>query len=1004
MATYIQGIPQYIPQFQPYQPDYNFLGNILQTKQSQYDQSYKQLSKTYGTLLSSPMLREDNIMKRNEFFKMIDNDIKRISGLDLSLQQNVDSANKVFDSFFQNKDLVHDMTYTKEYQKQLQLADNYKNCTDKTCDGKYWDVGVNALHYKADEYKKADKNSAMSMSPGKYVPQINVQEKAVDYLKDLLGKGGNGGFGVENVTWSKDGRYMITTKNGANLSIPFQQIMQAVYGKDQKVIDMYNTQSYVNRKGFVQQNAEKFGSEDAAEDEYFRQLDSQFQQAQMQHDEAQAQQNMIRNRKNVLEENIKKYGSTGNDSLSKSYYAASVDDALSKDVVNHTAQTLDVAKSVFDAGEDRATRRQRADQLFARSLMNKEISESAVRAVAMTGSAEVKEDPYAMKHYDFSLDMAKLQKQYDLMDRNEQRKAVYDLNKEKALSEYKKRGSAVGPENKPIYLDRYKGTTDPTAVSEAGEIQSQYESEKATLEGSAYAYSNGYANTLQGLATDPSISKAEREYAKDTLESMFNAAKKDANGKYISAGYDKTTGKFIDPYGNEHDTPSGISSFYNAQKLYDVTKTITNINKGIKSHAMFIDGEGKTYENSYLTNQRTLSATTAAWKSNNKNIKSYGTIKLDSKELGDWNALFTSDNRLKSADDYKKEYMATHPGADQEDAMDVYNDMNEKYNKFYNQGNTTGKDVDGNPVPLVVATHGSSSFNMLGGGRSAGGATMYEFNSENVASLGNRGLSSIYYDALKPGGMITIGNAENKAEAEGQLETDKTTAKTALTQLIMDLKSGKLTKGEADFVKGQIAYMDLALSDRNTVGAHIIPPASWLKTYKGTKDNPSWADDERLLSEGIGVYADRRTAENDFTQAYKMKPYDYILNHMDVPLSDPNGGNFVIHKRDANGNITVTGDFYAYDKNGVLQPIPNSKTYSANVGGQNLYNGIMVGINEMAQANQIYTQSKGKIIKDPAKLPEIQETLRVASGGEEAPMDPNEIFTRGIQQALYGQK
>ena len=1004
MASYVQGITGYIPEYQPYRPDYNFLGNILQTKQSQYDQNYQQLSKTYGTLLNSPMLREDNIMKRNEFFKMIDNDIKRISGLDLSLQQNTDAANKVFDSFFQNKDLVHDMTYTKEYQKQLQIADNYKNCTDKTCDGKYWDVGVNALHYKADEYKKADKGSAMSMSAGKYVPQINVQDKTMDYLKDLLGKGGNGAFGIENISWSKDGRYIIKTKNGANLSVPFQQVMQAVYGKDQRIIDMYNTQSYVNRKGFVQQNAEKFGSEDAAEDEYFRQLDVQYQTAQMQYDEAQAQQNKVRNRKNILEENIKKYGSTGNDGLAKSYYGANVDDALAKDVVDHNAQTLDIAKSVFEAGEDRATRRQRADQLFARSLMNKEINESAVRAAAMTGSVEVKEDPYAKSHYDFSLEMAKLQKQYDLMDRNEKLKNVYDINKQKALMQLKKQGSAIGPENKPIFLASYKGTTDPTAISEVSESEAKLQLDQSNLETVQHEYINGYANTLLGLVIDPQASKGDKQYANDVLEDLFMTPKKDASGKYISPGYDRTTGKFVDPNGNVHDTPNDITPFYNSKNLYNLTKAATNLNKDLKSHAMFIDNQGKLLDQRYKTMNDVLAATDEQFKQNNAQVRKYAATKLSSSELADWNTMFTADHRQKSLLEFTDDYLKANPAADPEDIEDLYKDLDEKYDKFYNQGTTTGKDVDGNPVPLVKSLAGTSTFNMLGGGRSAGGATMYEFNSENIASLGNRGLSSIYYDALKPGGMFTIGNVENKAEAEGQLDIDKTTAKTAMQQLIMDLKGGKLTKSEADFVKGQIAYMDLALSDRNTVGAHIIPPASWLRTYKGTADNPSWADDERLLTEGIGVYADKKTAENDFTKAFKMGPYDYVLNYKDVTIDDPDGGSFILHKRNAKGEIVVNGNFYGYNNKGELEVYRNYQPYGPNVGGENLHRGVSMAVAEAANANKLYRESKGKLIKDPAQLPDIQNALRVAAGGEEAPMDPNEIFMRGVQEALYGKQ
>ena len=43
MATYIPGITDYIPQIQQFRPDYNFYGNILQSKQGQFDANHKQL-------------------------------------------------------------------------------------------------------------------------------------------------------------------------------------------------------------------------------------------------------------------------------------------------------------------------------------------------------------------------------------------------------------------------------------------------------------------------------------------------------------------------------------------------------------------------------------------------------------------------------------------------------------------------------------------------------------------------------------------------------------------------------------------------------------------------------------------------------------------------------------------------------------------------------------------------------------------------------------------------
>ncbi len=43
MSTYIQGVTDYIPQIQPFTPDFNFYATALQTMQSQYDTNYKKL-------------------------------------------------------------------------------------------------------------------------------------------------------------------------------------------------------------------------------------------------------------------------------------------------------------------------------------------------------------------------------------------------------------------------------------------------------------------------------------------------------------------------------------------------------------------------------------------------------------------------------------------------------------------------------------------------------------------------------------------------------------------------------------------------------------------------------------------------------------------------------------------------------------------------------------------------------------------------------------------------
>ena len=79
MATYLPGVTDYIPQIQPFKPDFNFYANVLQTKEAQYKAGYQRLSGIYGSLLNSEMLRQDNNMRREQFFYDIENNIKNLS-------------------------------------------------------------------------------------------------------------------------------------------------------------------------------------------------------------------------------------------------------------------------------------------------------------------------------------------------------------------------------------------------------------------------------------------------------------------------------------------------------------------------------------------------------------------------------------------------------------------------------------------------------------------------------------------------------------------------------------------------------------------------------------------------------------------------------------------------------------------------------------------------------------------------------------------------------------
>ena len=129
MATYTAAT--FIPQLQPYQPDLNLYANLIQTKQSQYDSNWKSLNKIYGQYFYADLTREDNTKKKDFLINQINFNVGRLAGLDLSLQQNVSQATQVFKPFYEDKALMKDMAWTKNYNGQVGKAQALQGSADE---------------------------------------------------------------------------------------------------------------------------------------------------------------------------------------------------------------------------------------------------------------------------------------------------------------------------------------------------------------------------------------------------------------------------------------------------------------------------------------------------------------------------------------------------------------------------------------------------------------------------------------------------------------------------------------------------------------------------------------------------------------------------------------------------------------------------------------------------------------------------------------------------------
>ena len=416
MSQYIQGVVDYIPMIQPFQPDFNLFTKVLETKDAQYQAGYDKLSALYGTLLNSPMSREDNIELRNKFFNDISAQIQKISSLDLSKSQNVEAAYKVFQPLIDNDYILKDMSYTKTAYDEMQRGESLRNCTDpKKCPGQYWDGGARLIEYDIRNFKKARREDTLRMRNPRFVPKVNLSKQAMDYAKEM-------GFKITIPDFSPDGRYMVHTTNGPNMIPGLADTFMSVFGDDPGAAEYYSALSQLNRNDFSydEANIQKYGSQEAAEMYYLDSTHRSVVEASAaQLEAARKQEAQASNKKAVIDGVIKTKGIDPNDAddqeLVKDRFQTMVDQMISgSNAETHETDLNTVANDDF-ATLDLDSKRARIDGVAARTLLQGDLYQAANDYAMQTMDVKMEVNQYKLKEYDHMLSVARMgiQHQYD---------------------------------------------------------------------------------------------------------------------------------------------------------------------------------------------------------------------------------------------------------------------------------------------------------------------------------------------------------------------------------------------------------------------------------------------------------------------------------------------------------------------------------------------------------------------------------------------------------------
>lgn len=433
MSTYIQGVDEYIPQIQQFQPDFNFFANALQYKQSKYDAAREQIADVYNSILNNPMIRQQDLDKREEFFKQIDNDIKKISRMDLSLRQNQVAASNVFSQLLDDKNIAHDMTFTKLSQNVLTQDENMRLVGDS----RRWEGMQRLVGHYIENYKEASDQDALKMNAPKYIYKKDIGEDVAKLLED-----GKLKFDVTEETpfikkidskgneVTEMSAWIVKRKNGELSESFLRNILLGKYANDAEVAEYYRAQQELKRLDFMKTHAEEYGSKQAAEQAYIQQilpvLDKEWKKKE---DELNAQS---KNQKSMIEDAKKQISSfqKANDEEAADSWLKKLEEysqelegiTATKEYVSQTARQITNSNGQLSGDV--------LDRILAGNDMELDIYKGAKMASMQGYEESYSVNPYKLEEVRFNNELKKelMRENFEMEKMRE--KAKYDLQKE----------------------------------------------------------------------------------------------------------------------------------------------------------------------------------------------------------------------------------------------------------------------------------------------------------------------------------------------------------------------------------------------------------------------------------------------------------------------------------------------------------------------------------------------------------------------------------------------
>ena len=258
MATYLPGVTDTGLDPVQFNPNFPYMINALQKATSTYDTNYNKIAQGYSSILNAPLSVSENVVVRDQYTKEAKDKLQALASADLSIQSNVDEADKVFSPFWEDKDILTDYNKTIQINAQNKIHETLLTSSKEEDRKRAWSEGNTYVNHSKRELALAKRGdgSIQKVNVRGYVPYVNVVD---EMNKELNAMGFKDGI---TLTSNSGNGYIMKMTNGEKTTVIYQDVVARLMQNHPEWQDIFKVQGTNQFYGAVLNRRDQLGEDE----------------------------------------------------------------------------------------------------------------------------------------------------------------------------------------------------------------------------------------------------------------------------------------------------------------------------------------------------------------------------------------------------------------------------------------------------------------------------------------------------------------------------------------------------------------------------------------------------------------------------------------------------------------------------------------------------------------------------------------------------------------------